>query len=94
MYILVISSSPMLFRHSMSITQQLMPIYNTTVHKNKINVALNLMWLTVGCYETPTGHKGGPKLLVSMKHKQATGAYIDKVWITSDNTKLVVIDSI
>ena len=49
----------MLFRRSMSIAQQLMPIYNTTLHKNKTNVALNLMWLTVCCYETPTGHKGG-----------------------------------
>ena len=38
----------MLFLHSMSIAQQLMPIYNTTVHKNKNKVALNLMWLTVG----------------------------------------------
>ena len=35
-------SSPMLFRYSMSITQQLMPIYNTTVHKNNSNVALNV----------------------------------------------------
>ena len=32
-------SSPMLFQHSMSITQQLIPIYNTTVHKNKNNVS-------------------------------------------------------
>ena len=32
----------MLFRYSMSITQQLMPIYNITVHKNKTNVALNV----------------------------------------------------
>ena len=50
----------MFFRHSMSIAQQLMPIYNTTVHKNKINVALNLMWLTVGVYEDtnkPQGRK-------------------------------------
>ena len=39
----------MLFRHSMSIAQQRMPIYNSTVHKNKVNVALNLMRLTVGC---------------------------------------------
>ena len=31
-----------------SIAQQLMPIYNTTVHKNKITVDINLMWLTVG----------------------------------------------
>ena len=32
----------MLFKHSMSITQQLIPIYNTTVHKKKNNVAPNL----------------------------------------------------
>jgi len=31
----------MLFWHSMSMTQQLMPIYNTTVHKNK-TFALNM----------------------------------------------------
>ena len=48
----------MLFRHSMSITQQLMPIYNTTMHKNKINVALNLKWLTVGCYEASNRPQG------------------------------------
>ena len=42
----------MLFRHSMSIALQLMPIYNTTTHKNKINVGLNLIWLTDGYYET------------------------------------------
>ena len=30
----------MWFKHSMSIAQQLNPIYNTTVHKNKTNVAL------------------------------------------------------
>ena len=51
----------MLFRHSMSIAQELMPIYNTTVHKNKINVALNLMWLTVGCYETSNRPQGQHK---------------------------------
>ena len=45
----------MLFRHSMSIAQQLMPIYNTTVHKNKVNVALNC-WVFM---KTPTDHKGG-----------------------------------
>ena len=28
--------------HSMSIAQQLMPIYNITVHENNINVALNV----------------------------------------------------
>ena len=49
----------MLFRHSMSIAQQLMPIYNTTVHKNKINETLNLMWLTAVCL---------------WKHQQATRA--------------------
>ena len=48
----------------MSIAQQLMPIYNTTVYKNKVNVALNV----VKCLEfmkTPTGHKGGniPQIL-------------------------------
>ena len=31
----------MLFQHRMSIAQQLIPIYNTNVPKNKINVALN-----------------------------------------------------
>ena len=46
----------------MSIAQQLMPIYNTTVHKNKIIVALNLMWLTVGCL---------------WKHQQATRAEVE-----------------
>ena len=30
----------MLFRHSISIAQQLLPIYNTTVHRNKVNVDL------------------------------------------------------
>ena len=35
-------SSPMWFKHSMSIAQQLIPIYNTTVHKNKSSVALNV----------------------------------------------------
>ena len=32
----------MWFNHSMSIAQQLMPIYNTTVHKNKSTAALNV----------------------------------------------------
>ena len=32
----------MSFKHSKSIAQQLMPIYNTTVHKNKTTVALNV----------------------------------------------------
>ena len=48
----------MLLRHSTSIAQQLMPIYNTTMHKIKINVALNLMWLTAGCYETSNMPQG------------------------------------
>ena len=47
----------MLFRHSMSIGQQLMPIYNTTVHKNKLNIALNVVNCCV-FMKTPTGHKG------------------------------------
>ena len=37
----------MLFQHSMSITQQLMPIYNITVHKNLSIVALNVAKLLV-----------------------------------------------
>ena len=32
----------MWFKHSMSIAQQLIPIYNTTVHKNKSKVTINL----------------------------------------------------
>ena len=33
----------MWFKHSMRLAQQLLiPIYNTTVHKNNTNVALNL----------------------------------------------------
>ena len=45
----------MFFRHSMSIAHQLMPIYNTTVIKNKSNVALNKYYLSLTkskqCYE-------------------------------------------
>ena len=40
------TSKPMLFIHSLSITQQLMQIYNTNVHKNKTTGAL--MWLQAG----------------------------------------------
>ena len=47
----------MWFKHSMSIAQQLIPIYNTTVHKNKSTFAFNVD--TCWCYETPTCHKGG-----------------------------------
>ena len=32
----------MWFKHSMSLAQQLMPIYNTTVHKNMTNVAFRI----------------------------------------------------
>ena len=38
---------PYMVKHSMSIAQQLIPIYNTTVHKNKSNVALNAAKLFV-----------------------------------------------
>ena len=48
----------MLFRHSMSIAQHFMPIYNTAVQKIKSNVGLNLMWLTDSI----------------MRHQQATRA--------------------
>ena len=37
----------MWFKHSMSIAKQLIPIYNTTVHKNKSYVALNVAKLFV-----------------------------------------------
>ena len=50
----------MRFKHSMSIVQQLIPFYNTTVHKNKSTVALNCLWHKL---KTPTGHKGGVKNL-------------------------------
>ena len=32
----------MWFKHSMNIAQQLMPIYNNTVHKNNSNIALTV----------------------------------------------------
>ena len=37
----------MWFKHSMSIAQKLLPIYNTTVHKNMSYVALNVVKLFV-----------------------------------------------
>ena len=37
----------MWFKHSMSIAQQLITIYNTTMHKNKSNVALNVAYVRV-----------------------------------------------
>ena len=43
-------SSPMWFKHSMSIAQQLIPVFNTTVHKTK-RVLLPLMWLNCLCYK-------------------------------------------
>ena len=50
-------SSPMLFRHSLSITQQLILIYNTRVHKKNVNIASNVA--NYWCYKTPTCHMGG-----------------------------------
>ena len=40
----------MLFRHNMSITQQMIHIYNTTVHMNKSTFPL--MWIHVGAMMT------------------------------------------
>ena len=37
----------MFYKYSMSIAQQLMPIYNIIVHKNKSNIALNIAKLLV-----------------------------------------------
>ena len=71
-------NSPMLFRHSMSIAQKLMPIYNTIMHKNKINVALNLMRLTVGCYETsnrPQGRLVLIKIIITMRKRLVLTLY-------------------
>ena len=55
----------MLFRNRMSITQQLMHIYNTTVHKNKFNenVALNLMRL--GVHENTNKGRKQPFKIIS-----------------------------
>ena len=47
----------MSFRHSMSIAQQMIPIYNTTVHKINVNIALNVAYCWF--YVTPTCHYGG-----------------------------------
>ena len=59
----------------MSIAQQLMPIYNPTVHKNKINVALYLMWLlvTFGVMRHPTGHMG-PKAEEKWEEEKGTSS--------------------
>ena len=43
----------------MSIAQQQIPIYNTTVQKNKSYVALNVANCSCHKLKTPTGHKGG-----------------------------------
>ena len=49
----------MWFKHSMSITQQLIPIYNTT-DRTKSDVALNVAKLFMPkVLKTLTGHKGG-----------------------------------
>ena len=51
----------MWFKHSISIAQQLTPIYNTTVYKIRTRVLLPLMWLNCLCHKLkiPTDHKGG-----------------------------------
>ena len=61
----------MWFKHSMSIAQQLIPIYNITVHKNK-------EWCCPKCaclchnLTTPTGHEGGVQ---RCKHNDTTTTY-------------------
>ena len=62
----------MWFKYSMSIAQQLIPIYNTTVHKNKTNVALNVVKLFV------------PKV---NQHQQATGAETPSMAVVYGNYK-------
>ena len=49
----------MWFKYSKSIAQQLIHIYNTTVHKRKSDVALNVVNYLCHNFTTPTGHKGG-----------------------------------
>ena len=49
----------MWFKHSMSIAQQLIPIYNTTVHKNKRDYCCPLFDCLCHKLTTPTGHEGG-----------------------------------
>ena len=46
----------MWFKHSMSIVHQLVPIYNTIVHKNKSYVALNVVNVRTSYHKlkTPT----------------------------------------
>ena len=51
-------SFPMWFKRSVIITEQLILIYNTTEHKNKSYVALNVVKLLCHKLKTPTGHKG------------------------------------
>ena len=48
----------MWLKHSMSIAQQLMPIYNTTVPKNRNAVALNVA-TSVPKLKTPTCQRAG-----------------------------------
>ena len=52
----------MWFKHIMSIAQQLIPIYNTDVHKNNIFVALNVVKLFVP-YVNDTNRPRGPAML-------------------------------
>ena len=48
----------MWFKHSMSIAQQLIHIYNTTVHKNKSYVALNVAnWFSILCDLAQLNHR-------------------------------------
>ena len=51
-----------MFRHSVSVAQQLIPIHNTTVHKNKSIIAFNVA--NCWCFETPACHNGGKILCV------------------------------
>ena len=55
----------MWFKHIMSIAQQLMPIYNTIVHKNKSTIDLNVANVRA----------------ISYRHQHATRAEEDKMKI-------------
>ena len=69
----------MWFKHSKSIAQQLMPIYNTNVHI-RTRLLLPLMWLMFvplgKDFNMPKGRYFYFKLLVNMQKKQKNNGYL------------------
>ena len=80
-------SSSILFRHNMSITQQLMPLYNITVHKNKINNVLHM--LNCSYSKTQTCHKDRNLLSPNLNSAKLTSKERIKTHLTFNmRTKL------